>query len=61
MSFNISPAGCEVKILIADLHGFLDNMKSSWELLRHRTEYYKLIITGRAIFFLRASKLLILR
>ena len=34
-----------VTILFADLHGFLDNMKSSWELLKQRTIYYKFIIT----------------
>jgi len=39
-------AGCEVTILLADIHGFLDNMKSTWELLKHRTVYYKFIITG---------------
>lgn len=38
-------AGCEVTILFADLHGYLDNMKSSWELLEYRCQYYRLIIT----------------
>lgn len=33
-------AGCEVTILIADLHAYLDNMKSSLELINHRAEYY---------------------
>jgi len=37
-------AGCNVKILFADVHGFLDNMKSSWELLEHRCNYYTYII-----------------
>jgi tyrosyl-tRNA synthetase len=37
-------AGCEVTILIADLHAFLDNMKSSFELINHRAEYYKIVI-----------------
>ena len=27
-------------ILFANLHAYLDNMKSTWELLRYRTEYY---------------------
>lgn len=26
-------AGCHVTILFADLHAYLDNMKSNWELL----------------------------
>ncbi len=37
-------AGCEVIILFANLHAYLDNMKSSWELLGKRTEYYEFII-----------------
>merc|ERR1712020_69585 len=34
-------AGCEVTILFADLHAYLDNMKAPWDLLRLRTEYYE--------------------
>ncbi|KAG8237210.1 hypothetical protein J437_LFUL016047 [Ladona fulva] len=34
-------AGCEVTILFADLHAYLDNMKAPWELLALRTEYYE--------------------
>merc|ERR1712223_2294870 len=34
-------AGCEVTVLFADLHAYLDNMKAPWELLRLRTEYYE--------------------
>ncbi|KAL7676745.1 hypothetical protein ACOME3_002994 [Neoechinorhynchus agilis] len=37
-------AGCEVKILLADLHGYLDNMKAPWKLLYLRTRYYEYII-----------------
>jgi len=37
-------AECEVTILFADLHAYLDNMKAPWELLRHRTDYYERII-----------------
>lgn len=37
-------ADCKVTVLFADLHGYLDNMKSSWELLQKRTEFYKLLI-----------------
>jgi len=39
-------AGCNVTILFADLHAYLDNMKSTWELLEHRTKYYEQIITA---------------
>jgi len=38
-------AGCEVTILLADLHGFLDNMKAPWELMNSRANYYKIVIT----------------
>ena len=37
-------AGCEVTILFADLHAYLDNMKAPWELLSKRTEYYARVI-----------------
>ncbi len=37
-------AGCQVTILIADLHAYLDNMKSSLEQLSYRTEYYTVMI-----------------
>jgi len=37
-------AGCEVTILFADLHAYLDNMKAPWTLLEHRTSYYQNII-----------------
>lgn len=37
-------AGCEVTILFADLHAYLDNMKAPWDLLEKRTKYYELII-----------------
>ena len=37
-------AGCEVKILLANLHAYLDNMKAPWELLEQRTKYYEEII-----------------
>jgi len=33
-------AGCDVTVLIADLHAYLDNMKSSLELIDQRSEYY---------------------
>lgn len=34
----------KVIVLLADLHGYLDNQKAPWELLAHRTKYYELII-----------------
>ena len=37
-------AGCYVKVLLADLHAYLDNMKTSFELLEHRTKYYEELI-----------------
>ncbi|KAI1901815.1 hypothetical protein AGOR_G00038280 [Albula goreensis] len=37
-------AGCEVTILFADLHAYLDNMKAPWELLELRTQYYEEVI-----------------
>jgi tyrosyl-tRNA synthetase len=39
-------AGCQVTILIADLHAMLDKMKSTPEQLADRTEYYELTIRG---------------
>ncbi|PAV66784.1 hypothetical protein WR25_10508 [Diploscapter pachys] len=37
-------AGLKVTILWADLHAFLDNMKSTWELLENRVIYYENIV-----------------
>jgi tyrosyl-tRNA synthetase len=37
-------ANCRVLVLFADLHAYLDNLKTSWELLKYRTEYYEIII-----------------
>ena len=41
---DLLKAGCEVTILFADIHAYLDNMKCTWELLEYRTKYYELII-----------------
>ncbi|MGV8169247.1 MAG: tyrosine--tRNA ligase [Candidatus Nanoarchaeia archaeon] len=38
-------AGCHVTILFADLHAYLDNMKSDWALLDYRTKFYEFLIT----------------
>lgn len=37
-------ASCEVTVLFADLHAYLDNMKAPWELLSLRSEYYEQVI-----------------
>ena len=37
-------AGCDVTILFADLHGFLDNVQAPWEIVIFRTKYYEFII-----------------
>lgn len=37
-------AGCEVTILFANIHAYLDNMKTDWNLLEYRTKYYQLVI-----------------
>jgi tyrosyl-tRNA synthetase len=39
-------AGCHVKILLADIHGFLDNLKAPIELVNFRAEYYRYTITA---------------
>ena len=39
-------AGLKVKILLADLHAHLDNMKSPLELLAKRVEFYKLELSA---------------
>ena len=41
---QIIKAGCEVTILIADLHAYLDSMKTTWELLDLRSKYYTELI-----------------
>jgi tyrosyl-tRNA synthetase len=37
-------AGCHVKVLLADIHGFLDNLKAPIELVKYRAEYYRYTI-----------------
>lgn len=39
-------AGCDVTVLLADIHGFLDNLKAPIELVQHRAEFYRRTITG---------------
>ena len=38
--------GCIVKLLIADIHGFLDNLKAPIEVVKYRAEHYRLIVTA---------------
>jgi len=42
-------AGCEVTILFADLHAYLDNMKAPWDLLTLRTQYYEQAIKAMLV------------
>jgi tyrosyl-tRNA synthetase len=37
-------AGCEVIVLLADMHAFLDNMKAPLDLVAHRSVYYEFVI-----------------
>ena len=39
-------AGCTIKILLADIHGFLDNLKAPIELVKYRAEYYRFVLTS---------------
>jgi tyrosyl-tRNA synthetase len=39
-------AGCKVTLLLADLHSHLDDQKTPWELLDHRVEYYKQVLSA---------------
>ncbi|KAI0403994.1 tyrosyl-tRNA synthetase [Xylaria palmicola] len=39
-------AGCDMVILLADIHGFLDNLKAPIELVEHRVKYYRFAITA---------------
>ncbi|KAJ4328000.1 Tyrosine--tRNA ligase cytoplasmic [Fusarium piperis] len=39
-------AGCEMTILLADVHAYLDNLKAPLELVAQRAEYYRFTITS---------------
>ena len=39
-------AGCKVKILLANIHAFLDALKAPIELVNFRAKYYKFVITS---------------
>lgn len=41
---HLLKAGCELTVLLADLHAFLDNMKAPLEVVQHRAKYYELVI-----------------
>jgi len=43
---QILAAGCEVTILLADIHGFLDNLKAPISLVESRAVWYRLVITA---------------
>ncbi|KAI5161387.1 tyrosyl-tRNA synthetase [Nematocida ausubeli] len=42
-------AGCEVTILIADLHAALDNLKAPIDLIEKRAEYYEVVIKAMLV------------
>lgn len=37
-------AGCEVTVLLADLHAYLDNMKAPLEVVNYRAQYYEFVV-----------------
>lgn len=39
-------AGCDVVVLLADIHGFLDNLKAPIELVEYRVQFYRLAISS---------------
>lgn len=39
-------SGCEVVVLLADIHAFLDNLKAPLELVENRAKYYRKVITA---------------
>lgn len=41
---HLLKAGCEVTVLVADLHAFLDNMKAPLEVVQFRAKYYEYIV-----------------
>jgi tyrosyl-tRNA synthetase len=43
---DLLDAGCSVKILLADLHAFLDARKSPLEMLENRSKYYEQMLTS---------------
>jgi len=43
---DLIEAGCKVIVLVADLHAVLDSMKSTFEQVAVRSEYYELIISA---------------
>lgn len=42
--FDMEQAGVETKILVADIHAALDDLKTPWEEVEKRRNYYKLCI-----------------
>jgi tyrosyl-tRNA synthetase len=37
-------AGCEVTVLLADMHAYLDNMKAPLEVVQDRSKYYEYVV-----------------
>ncbi|KAM0675358.1 hypothetical protein GVAV_001183 [Gurleya vavrai] len=42
--YDFLQAGCKIKILLADIHAFLDNMKAPIDMIEKRAIYYEKII-----------------
>lgn len=42
---DLTLAGCDVTIMLADLHAMLDNRKTPSQLIGARSEYYRLVLT----------------
>lgn len=42
-------AGCEVTVLIADLHAALDSLKTTIDLIEKRAEYYRLVVQAMLV------------
>lgn len=41
---HLLKAGCEITVLLADLHAYLDNMKAPLEVVKFRAQYYGSIV-----------------
>ncbi len=41
---NLHNLGLDVTILLADLHAMMDNLKSTSELIEHRTQFYQILL-----------------
>lgn len=41
---HLLKAGCQITVLLADLHAYLDNMKAPLEVVKYRAQYYGCIV-----------------